>query len=80
MKITRRQLRRIIKEATQNVEVARIEDLIYSGEFDLANAQLGALGKDLPLQRGHNPELAKELEREYDRLLGLLYTERKRDR
>ena len=76
MKITKRQLRRLIREVigdpTQDPQVAEIEELIYSGEYELADSSLSALGQDLPLLRGHDPAKAEEMEKEYDRLLDLL--------
>ena len=76
MKITKRQLRRLIREVigdpTQDPQVAEIEELIYSGEYELADSSLSALGQDLPLLRGHDPAKAEEMTKEYDRLLDLL--------
>jgi hypothetical protein len=81
MKITKRQLRRIIRETigdvTQDPQVADIEELIYLGEYELADSSLLALGQDLPLLRGHNPAKAKEMEKEYDRLSDLLSSKRR---
>ncbi len=98
MKITRKQLRRIISEVVSesqrqgNIDSYRrerrassvdprvldIEGLIYSGDYDLADANLQALGQDLPLLRGHNPAEAEEMEKEYDRLSDLLTTMRRK--
>lgn len=81
MKITKRQLRRIIKEAVgdlaQDPQVADIEELIYLGEFELADSSLQALGQDLPFLRGHDPNKAEEMEKEYYRLIDLLTSKRK---
>ena len=78
VKITKKQLRRIIKEVvtTQDSRVSNIERLIYSGDYDLANASLQALAQEIPFLRGHNPAKAKEMESEYDRLDDLLQDER----
>ena len=68
MKTTRRQLRRIIKEAVgdlaQDPQVADIEELIYLGEFELADSSLQALGQDLPFLRGHDPNKAEGIPRD----------------
>ena len=73
MKITKRQLKRIIKEvAAQDSRALNIEDLIYAGEYELADSNLQALGQDLPFLRGHDPTYAGEMEDEYDRLSDLL--------
>ena len=81
MKITKRQLRKIIREAVGNIaqdpQVADIEELIYLGEYELADSSLQALGKDLPFLRGHNPTKAEEMEEEYYRLIDLLSSKRK---
>ena len=81
MKITKRQLRRIIKEVigdpTPDPRVADIEEFIYSGEYELADSNLQALGQDLPFLRGHNPAEAEEMEKEYDRLSDLLSSKRR---
>ena len=79
MKITKRQLRRLIREAmgSQDPRVLDIEDLIYVGEYELADSNLQALGQDLPLLRGHNPAKAEEMEKEYDRLSDLLSSVRR---
>ena len=69
MKITRRQLRRIIREEvlregnSTDPRALDIEDLIYVGEYELADSNLQALGQDLPFLRGHNPAEAEEMEK-----------------
>ena len=72
MKITKKQLKRIIKETIQNSRIIGIENLIYDGEYSLADANLRSLGQSLQFLRIQNPEKAQRLEKEYDRLLALL--------
>ena len=84
MKITKRQLKRIIREEilregnSTDPRALDIEDLIYVGEYELADSNLQALGQDLPLLRGHNPAKAEEMEKEYDRLSDLLSSVRRK--
>jgi hypothetical protein len=84
MKITNRQLRRIIREEvlregnSTDPRALDIEDLIYVGEYELADSNLQALGQDLPFLRGHNPAKAEEMEKEYDRLSDLLSNVRRK--
>ena len=70
--------RRERRASSVDPRVLDIEGLIYSGDYDLADADLQALGQSLPFLRGHNPAVAKEMEKEYDRLSDLLSTARRK--
>lgn len=77
MKITRRQLRRIISESLDGDRVAGIEQLIYDGEYEMADAQITAFGQEL--QFFPSPRYEGAL-KEYDRLLELLYDRQRKTR
>jgi hypothetical protein len=69
MKITKRQLRRIISESLDGDRVAGIEQLIYDGEYGAADAQLVAFGREL--SSFPSPRYERAL-KEYDRLVRML--------
>jgi len=77
VKITKRQLRRIISESLDGDRVAGIEQLIYDGEYEAADAQIAAFGQELSFFPSPRYERALK---EYDRLLALLYDKQRQAR
>ena len=77
MKITKHQLRRIIAESLTDDRVAGIEQLIYDGEYELADANIAALGREMSFLPSPRYE---RVQKEYDRLLALLNDEKRSSR
>ena len=74
MKITKRQLRRIISESIAfaggyDTRIANIEQLIYDGEYGLADANLEALRRGLKRLEGDAYENALKEYYRLDRML-----------